>query len=184
MTAIRVLTATTTSVDATRDLAARVAELAQAGDVVLLSGELGAGKTAFVQGFARGLGVAEPVTSPTFMLVAEHAGRGLRLLHADVYRLDSLDEILDLGLDQLVDDAGPSEPKWSGSDTRIRGSVLVVEWGERAAAALPGERLEVAIEVGEADDDRTFRFEATGPTWAARFAALGDAVHGRARAAG
>jgi tRNA threonylcarbamoyladenosine biosynthesis protein TsaE len=93
--------------------------------------------------------------------VAEHTGTALRLLHADVYRLDTLDEILDLGLDQLVDD---------------RASVLVVEWGERARAALPGDRLEVAIDLGDGEDDRSFRFVAVGSSWAGRVGPLMDAV--------
>ena len=155
------LTTSTASVDGTRALAATVATLVRAGDVVLLTGELGAGKTAFVQGFAAGLGVTDLVTSPTFMLVAEHTGTDLTLLHADVYRLDTMAEVLDLGLGQLVDDGG---------------RVLVVEWGERASAALPGDRLEVAIDLGEEDDDRTFRFTLVGSSWADRCRELAVAI--------
>ena len=83
----RVIKARTTSVEDTRSLAAELSALAKPGDLVLLAGDLGAGKTAFVQGFARGLGVVEPVTSPAFVLARSYEGR-LPLLHLDVYRLE------------------------------------------------------------------------------------------------
>ena len=89
--------ATTSSASATADLAAALAELAQPGDLLLLAGDLGAGKTAFCQGFGRGLGVDEQITSPTFTLVQSYTGR-LDLYHLDVYRLEQLDEVVDLGL--------------------------------------------------------------------------------------
>ncbi|MBU6217009.1 MAG: tRNA (adenosine(37)-N6)-threonylcarbamoyltransferase complex ATPase subunit type 1 TsaE, partial [Acidobacteria bacterium] len=89
--------ARTESVDATRDLAAALAELARPGDLILLVGDLGAGKTAFCQGFGRGLGVDEQITSPTFALVQTYTGR-LDLNHLDVYRLGQVNEALDLGL--------------------------------------------------------------------------------------
>src|SRR5918998_2211938 len=95
----------TASVDQTRDLGAALAPLARAGDLVLLTGEMGTGKTAFAQGFARGLGVTEAVTSPTFTLVRQHEGR-LPLFHLDVYRLDHLNEVFDLGLAELLDSGG------------------------------------------------------------------------------
>ncbi len=92
------------------------------GDIVLLSGKLGAGKTTFVQGVAKGLGVSDRVTSPTFTMVREHVcsnDSGIETLHhCDVYRVDSLDEVLDLALGELVEDAG----------------VALVEWGELAAS--------------------------------------------------
>ena len=85
------LVATTTAVDATRDLGAALAALAQPGDIVLLSGDLGTGKTALTQGFATGLGITEQVVSPTFTIARDYDGR-LRLHHLDVYRLDHLQE--------------------------------------------------------------------------------------------
>ncbi len=120
------------SPEATRALGTRLGELLEGGDVVALSGELGAGKTCLVQGLALGLGVdpAVPVTSPTFTLVGEYPGR-LILRHADFYRVEGYDRLLALGFDDLLD----------------RHGVLVVEWPERVPEALPEERLEVRIEI-------------------------------------
>jgi tRNA threonylcarbamoyl adenosine modification protein YjeE len=87
------LVATTKAVDHTQDLGAAIAELARPGDIVLLAGELGAGKTALVQGFGRGLGITERITSPTFMLARQHAGGRLVLHHLDVYRLEQMQEV-------------------------------------------------------------------------------------------
>jgi tRNA threonylcarbamoyladenosine biosynthesis protein TsaE len=123
----------TDSPAATRELAGRLARLCRAGDVVLLVGDLGAGKTVFAQGFAAGLGVAGPVTSPTFALVRQYrCGAGSpvgTLIHADVYRTGSLDEISDLALAELVEED----------------AVAVIEWGDLAAPALGESALEVAI---------------------------------------
>ena len=102
----------------------RSASCSWRGDLVLLVGELGAGKTAFAQGLARGLGIEEPVTSPTFTIVQEYEGR-LRLAHVDVYRLDRVQELYDLGFDELIDDD----------------RVTVVEWGDLVAQALPADHL-------------------------------------------
>jgi len=119
---------TTRSAAETRALARSTATLLRAGDVVLLAGDLGAGKTEFVKGLAEGLGVTEPVVSPTFTLAREYEGT-LRLVHVDVYRLDRSVELDDLGLEELGDDA-----------------VTAVEWGDVAAAAFPTDRLEVRLE--------------------------------------
>lgn len=149
------LTAATTGVDQTRALAARLATVVQSGDVVLLAGDLGTGKTAFTQGLAAGLGVDEPVTSPTFTLVRSYPGR-LTLHHVDVYRLDSLQEALDLDLPELIDDGG----------------VTVIEWGDVVAPALPADFLEVRLDYGEADTDRTVALRAVGPRWSSRHTEL------------
>ena len=151
--------ALTKSVDDTRALAAEVAPLVRAGDLLVLAGDLGSGKTAFVQGLARGLGVAEPVTSPAFVLVRTYPGR-LPLVHVDVYRLDHLQEVVDLGLPELVDEEG----------------VAAIEWGDVVLPTLPADFLEVRFEQGDNDDDRTVAFEAVGPSWSPRMAALGRAV--------
>lgn len=136
--AVRVVCATP---EATRALGARLARRAQPGDVLVVSGELGAGKTCFVQGVAAGLGVAGPVTSPTFVLVAEHAGR-LPLYHVDLYRTESLEEIRALGLDELMSGSG----------------LTVIEWGERAEPLLPPHAVRVTIR-GAGDEPREVEVE-------------------------
>lgn len=148
------LRAATASVEQTRALGAALARVLQAGDVVVLTGDLGAGKTALTQGIGVGLGLdAAEVTSPTFALVAEHQGSALRLLHADVYRLDGPDDAEDLALAEQVEDP----------DT-----VAVVEWGERVLPVLPDDRLDVVIEPGEGLEDRVFALHLRGPSWEAR----------------
>jgi len=153
------LVARTSGADATRRLAAAVAELSRPGDVVLLAGDLGAGKTAFAQGFGAALGVHEPITSPTFTLVNRYDGR-LPLHHLDVYRLDRLEEVSDLGLEEFLDEGG----------------VVLIEWGDTITPVLPADFLEVRISLGDADDDRTFEFSAVGPRWVARQRALAAAL--------
>jgi tRNA threonylcarbamoyladenosine biosynthesis protein TsaE len=139
--------------DETAGVAGRLAAQLQAGDVVLLSGELGAGKTAFTQALAAALGVEEAVTSPTFTLVRPYQTReAFDLLHVDVYRLERLEEIADLGLPELLED----------------GACAVVEWGERAAPVLGPDHLHVTIERGDTDTARTIRFQPHGPSWQGR----------------
>ncbi len=144
----------TTSVDETRALAGALAGRLGVGDVLVLAGDLGAGKTAFTQGLAAGLGVAGPVTSPTFTIATRYDGHELVLHHLDVYRLDDVAETLDLDLPDLMD---------SG--------VTVIEWGEQIVEALPVERLIVRLAYGEGDDDRLIVFEG-GPVWMSRLADL------------
>ncbi len=151
--------AATTSVDDTRDLAAEVAALAAPGDLIVLAGDLGTGKTAFAQGFARGLGVEEPVTSPAFILVRTYEGR-LPLVHLDVYRLDTMQELVDLGIAELLDD----------------GAVTLIEWGDAVAPGLPADFLEVRLENGGGPDDRLFSIRTVGPGWPPRARALKEAV--------
>jgi tRNA threonylcarbamoyladenosine biosynthesis protein TsaE len=156
----------TASAEDTRDLAGALAGVCAVGDVLLLSGDLGAGKTTFAQGFGRALGIDEPITSPTFTLVRQYGtapgASGVRtLLHADVYRLDSLAEIADLGLGQLVEDGG----------------VALVEWGDAAAPVLGSGALSLLLEV-DPDDETRRRITATGAgaPWDGRWAALARAV--------
>lgn len=151
--------ARTKSVDDTRALAAELAPLTRPGDLILLAGGLGAGKTAFVQGFARGLGVEETVTSPTFVLVRSYQGR-LPMVHLDVYRLDRVQELVDLGIAEILDEDG----------------VTLIEWGDVVRPALPGDFLEVRLEPGAADDERIVLLRAVGPTWPSRLRAVQDAV--------
>lgn len=122
------------STDQTRDLAAALAPVAQAGDRVALVGPLGAGKTQFAKGFAVGLGIEDVVNSPSFTLMAEYEGR-LRLFHQDLYRLEGADEVLAGGLLDERQDAG----------------VTLSEWADRLDEGLDPSRLTVAIEPTGAD---------------------------------
>ena len=142
------MTFRTDSPQATQSLAEALGGALEPGDLVLLVGELGAGKTAFVQGLARGLGIDEAVTSPTFTIVHEYAGR-VRLAHVDVYRLDRVQDLYDLGFDELVDDD----------------RVTVVEWGDRIEQLVPAEHLVVRIEPGAADNERVLELVYHGRRW-------------------
>jgi tRNA threonylcarbamoyladenosine biosynthesis protein TsaE len=134
----------------TRIVATNLAPLLQPGDVVLLEGDLGTGKTTFTQALASALGVRAAVTSPTFTLMNIHSTEaGFDLVHVDAYRVERLSEIVDLALPELLDD----------------GAVVVVEWGERAAAALPGDHLRVGFEYGPDEASRRLTFEAVGERW-------------------
>ena len=113
----------------TRRLGESLGGLLTAGDVITLGGELGAGKTVLAQGLGQGLGIMDPVSSPTFALVQEYVGQ-VPVWHLDVYRLRSLDELIDLSWQDLL--AG--------------GGVVIVEWPERIETALPSERLDVRLE--------------------------------------
>ncbi|MEZ5285490.1 MAG: tRNA (adenosine(37)-N6)-threonylcarbamoyltransferase complex ATPase subunit type 1 TsaE [Vicinamibacterales bacterium] len=136
----------TGSEDETRAVARDLALTLRPGAVLLLTGELGAGKTAFVRGLAEGLGV-DPgeVTSPTFTLVHEYRGGRLPLIHVDLYRLDRAD-LAEIGLDQDLADAG----------------VVAVEWPERLTRAVPGA-VRIVIE-DEGDDRRLITSELEGTT--------------------
>ncbi len=127
-TANRVIV-TTLSGAKTRALGRRLARLLRAGDVVLLQGPLGAGKTTLAQGIGAGLHVGEPVRSPTFVLMTRHEGGTLPLYHADLYRLDSIEEVEELALAEQAADG-----------------VLLVEWPERGLQALPAEHVLVVLE--------------------------------------
>jgi tRNA threonylcarbamoyladenosine biosynthesis protein TsaE len=122
------------SAEATRALGEALGRLLQPGDVVGLSGEMGAGKTTFAQGVGEGLEVPEPVSSPTFALVHEYRGR-VPLWHLDTYRVASLDELVDLSWQELLAGCG----------------VVLVEWPERIAAGMPPGRLDVLLRYGDGD---------------------------------
>ncbi len=159
----------------THAVAAAIAGLARPGDVIVLAGEMGAGKTAFAQGFGRALGVTEPITSPTFTLVHSYPCAGkLTLHHADLYRLDSSSDVDDLALHELAADNG----------------IVLVEWGDVAAASL-GDHIEVRLahpldtddpeaagDIGEFGDTggREIELSATGSLWAGRWDRLSRAV--------
>ena len=151
----------TSEVEQTRAVGEALAGVLRPGDVVVLSGELGTGKTVFAQGIGRGLGVVGPVVSPAFVIVREYEGK-LPLTHVDVYRVDRVQELNDIGFEEVLD----------GS------RVTVVEWGERVLPFLPAERLEVRLAQGEGDDDRIIGLSWRGRSWEARSAALAAAVAG------
>ena len=150
-----VLQVSTSDAEQTRRLGAALAELARPGDVFLLLGDLGAGKTVLAQGLGAGLGVDDVITSPTFALVQSYEGR-LGLHHLDVYRLEQVNEALDLGLAELLDD----------------GSVVVVEWGDRIAPVLPQDYLEVRLVYGPRESDRAVELVPVGSRSTARRRAL------------
>src|SRR5436190_9563059 len=119
----------TQTADETRAVGAAIAPLLRRRDAVVLTGELGAGKTTFVQGVAAGLGAQEHVASPTFTLVREYASGRIPLAHVDIYRLERVQEVLDLALDELEDGEG----------------VLLIEWGDAVEELLADERLRVEL---------------------------------------
>lgn len=145
---------TAATAEHTRALGSRLAAVLRRGDLLVLSGDLGAGKTTLTQGLGAGLGVRGDVTSPTFVISRVHPslGDGPALVHVDAYRLGGLPELQDLDLDTSLDEA-----------------VTVVEWGAGVAEGLADDRLEIEIlrahgdEPGEA---RTLRLTAVGPRWA------------------
>ena len=127
----------------TEDIGARLAEQLEPGAVVAFTGDLGAGKTAFTRGLARGLGIPDRITSPTFTIVNEYEGGRLPLFHFDMYRLGSADELFDIG--------------WE--DYLRRGGVCAVEWSENIADALEEDAVRVDIRRGERDDQRRITIE-------------------------
>jgi len=134
----------TNSPEETEALGAKLAERLRPGTVLAFTGDLGAGKTAFVRGMARGLGITDRVTSPTFTIVNEYEGGRLPLFHFDMYRLGSSDELFDIG--------------WE--DYLRRGGVCAVEWSENISDALDADVLRVEIRRGEREEQR--RISITG----------------------
>ena len=132
------------SPEETQKLGQRLGELAQPGDVILLVGNLGTGKTCLTQGIAWGLGIKEYALSPSFVIIRELYGR-LPLYHIDLYRLDRIEESMDLGLDDYLYGRG----------------VCVVEWAEKALSLMPSERLLIRLDY-LSDTERRFRLEASG----------------------
>ncbi|HEY4333587.1 MAG TPA: tRNA (adenosine(37)-N6)-threonylcarbamoyltransferase complex ATPase subunit type 1 TsaE [Ilumatobacteraceae bacterium] len=152
------------SIDDTRAIAASIAHLARNRDLIVLAGPMGAGKTAFAQGFARSLGIHEPVTSPTYTLVHTYQAGRTTLHHADLYRLEHTAEVEDLGLDEMRED-----------------SIILVEWGDVVDL---GPQLRVELELGDlpargGDGDECERglvLTSTDRSWAPRWERLEAAV--------
>ena len=151
----RGLDLTTASPDDTRAVGEAMATLLRPGDVVSLTGDLGAGKTTFVQGAARALGVQEPVLSPTFALVRQYRGR-VPVYHLDIYRLDRVQDVLDLGFEEFVD----------------RRAIVFIEWGDAIDALLPPEHLQVELALPADGEERRLSVTWYGRSWAARIEPL------------
>jgi tRNA threonylcarbamoyladenosine biosynthesis protein TsaE len=150
----------TETADDTRDVGEALATLLRPRDTIVLTGDLGAGKTTMVQGIGRGLGVEEHVASPTFTLVREYTGR-LDVAHVDVYRLERMQDVVDLALDEL---GGPER-------------VLLVEWGDAIQDVLPSDRLRVELTTAPEDGDRRrIVIAPQGTSWAIRWERLEDAL--------
>lgn len=147
-----------TSAEETRILGACLAPVLLPGDVVSLSGDLGAGKTVFVQGICAALGYQGRVTSPTFTLVHEYEAR-YPIVHLDIYRLESYQEVLDLGFEELV---GPN-------------SIVLVEWGEAVSPLLPKKSLDVVLTRSDdldATEERRILFRPGAPEWIGKLTSM------------
>jgi len=143
--------------DDTVAIGAALAPSLEARDVVVLTGDLGAGKTTLTRGVAEGLGATEHVQSPTFTLVREYVSGRLPVAHVDVFRLQRVQDVLDLALDEVE---GGAE------------GVVLVEWGDAVDEALPGEHLRVALTTEPASEVRTITVAAGGESWERRWDAL------------
>ncbi len=149
----------TASPEETRAVGEAIAPALRSGDVVSLTGDLGAGKTTFVQGVARALDVTDHVVSPTFTLVREYRGR-LPIYHFDIYRLDHLQDVLDLGFEEILD----------------RGGIVFIEWGDAIEALLPEAYLQIELTIPQDDSRRRVEVTARGMTWARRWDGVIQAV--------
>jgi tRNA threonylcarbamoyladenosine biosynthesis protein TsaE len=141
--------------DDTRAIGQALAPLLRIHDVLVLTGELGAGKTTLVRGIAQGLGATEHVASPTFTLVREYVTGRLPIAHVDVYRLDRVQDVVDLALDELEGGA----------------CLLIVEWGDAVEELLPGERLRIELTTLDptgAEETRLVAIRGAGPSWRER----------------
>ena len=143
----------------TRALGVRLGELARPGDLIVLTGPLGAGKTVLVQGIGAGLGAPGPINSPTFVISRVHRGGRLTLVHVDAYRLGSMSEVDDLDLDADVAD-----------------SITAVEWGGGLVEQLSDQRLDIELQRGIDNDLRTAVLTPTGEEWSTRLASLDHSV--------
>jgi tRNA threonylcarbamoyladenosine biosynthesis protein TsaE len=146
----------TQSADETRRLGLTLTPMLLPGDVLSLSGDLGAGKTTLVQGMAVGLNIHEWVTSPSYILMKEYAGGRYSLIHLDVYRLGRIQEVIDLGLDEFLD------PR----------AIVVIEWGDMIAPLLPSDHLVIELTHTDEDARRRVTITARGRGWEDRMTTL------------
>lgn len=142
----------TRSAEETRRLAVALSPVLVPGDMIVLSGDLGAGKTTFAQGIAVGLGIIEQVTSPTFVLMKEYIGGRYPLMHLDIYRLGRIQDVIDLGYDEFLD------PSY----------VVLIEWGDMVEPLLPQDHLQVDLRNLEDPLHREVSLIPKGPNWASR----------------
>lgn len=158
-----VIVVATSSPAETQAVAAALADELAVGDLIVLAGDLGAGKTCFTQGLGVGLGITQRMTSPTFTLINRYDEGRIELNHLDVYRLDDIAETLDLDLPELLEVG-----------------LTVIEWGEEITEVLPVDHLTIRLRYPDVtaagDDDRIIEIEAGGPTWEARLTKLASAV--------
>jgi tRNA threonylcarbamoyladenosine biosynthesis protein TsaE len=145
------VTLETRSPEETRRVALAITPILLPGDVLALSGDLGAGKTTFVQGLAAGLRIPERVTSPTFILMREYFGGRYPLVHMDIYRLSNMQEVIDLGYEEFLDP----------------GHIIAVEWGDAIEPLLPRDHLLVELSYN-GDISRQITITARGPAWRSR----------------
>lgn len=148
----RSLVLETRSPEETRRLASAITPILIPGDVIALAGDLGGGKTTFVQGLGAGLGVTDRITSPTFILMKEYLGGRYPLMHIDVFRLKRVQEVIDLGYDEFLD------PSY----------IVAVEWGDMVEPLLPREHLLIEISLGKDDVTREVVLTPRGPLWFSR----------------
>jgi tRNA threonylcarbamoyladenosine biosynthesis protein TsaE len=149
---------TTCSARETEEVGVAIGAVLDAGDLVVLGGELGVGKTTLAKGIAKGLGVVDTVTSPTFTIVQEYDGP-TRVAHVDIYRLHRVQELYDLALEELLEDR-----------------VVLIEWGDVVAPLLPPSRLDVQLAIGDEVDSRTIELVGHGAPWQRRLSAIDNAV--------
>ena len=144
------------SLATTSAIAASLAGLTRRGDLIVLAGEMGTGKTAFAKGFGEAIGVTEPITSPTYTLVHSYPAGRMTLHHADIYRLTTHHEVADLALSELLESDG----------------IVMVEWGDVVAGTL-GDHVMVRLEFDDTDTEaRDIEISAAGRAWAARWAEI------------
>ena len=141
----------------TESIAGVLARYLVAGDIIVLSGELGGGKTAFVRGATQALGSDDLVTSPTFAIVQEYDA-SIKIVHIDCYRIDRVQELHDIGFSEMLDD----------------GSIAFIEWGELAAPVLPPAFMTITFTLGVEESDRSIAFEVHGD-WSGRRAEIESA---------
>ena len=150
----------TTQPEATAAIGAALASFLRQGDVISLTGDLGAGKTTFVQGAAHALGVEEAVLSPTFTLVREYRG-SVPVYHLDVYRLDRIQDVIDLGFEEILD----------------QGGIVFIEWGDAVEALLPEAHLQIELTMPDEDPDRRHvTVSGRGRAWAERWEGVESAL--------